>query len=57
MLESITKLTSYTPAVNVGTDPFFLDQWKSITFNRLVLNIVMGHHLHLRCHPLLFCNF
>ena len=35
----------------------FLDQWRSITSNRLVLNMVWGHHLQLRSHPPLFCDF
>ena len=35
----------------------FLDQWRSITSNRIVLNMVQGHHLQLRSHPPLFHNF
>ena len=35
----------------------FLDQWRSITSNMFVLNMVRGHHLQLRSHPPLFCNF
>ena len=35
----------------------FFDQWKSITSNRFVLNMVRGHHLQLRSHPTLFCDF
>ena len=38
------------------TFPFF-DQWRGITSNRFVCNMVQGHHLQLRCHPHLFCNF
>ena len=34
----------------------FLDQWRSITSNRFVLNMVWGHHLQLRSHPALFRN-
>ena len=30
---------------------------RSIPSNRFVLNVVKGHHLWLRCHPPLFCNF
>ena len=31
----------------------FFDQWRSITSNRFVLNMIQGHHLQLRsCHPL-----
>ena len=37
--------------------PIFLDQWRSITSNKFVLNVVQGHHLQLRSHPPLFCNF
>ena len=35
----------------------FLDQWRSITSNRFVLNMVWGHHLQLRSHPPLFHDF
>ena len=35
----------------------FLDQWRSITSNRFVLNMVLGHHLQLRSCPPLFRNF
>ena len=35
----------------------FLYQWRSITSNRFVLNMVQGHHLQLRSRPPLFCNF
>ena len=35
----------------------FLDQWRSITSNRFVLNMVWSHHLQLRSHPPLFHNF
>ena len=34
-----------------------LDQWRSITSNRFLLNMVWGHHLQLRSHPPLFHNF
>ena len=34
----------------------FFNQWRSITSNRFVLNMVWGHHLQLRSHPPLFCN-
>ena len=33
-----------------------LDQWRSITSQRFVLNMVKGHHPQLRSCPL-FCNF
>ena len=35
----------------------FFDQWRSITSNRFVLNMVWGHHLQLRPSPPLFCDF
>ena len=35
---------------------YFFDQWRSITSNRFVLNMVQGHHLQLKSHPLLFCD-
>ena len=35
----------------------FFDQWRSITSNRFVLNMVRGHHLQLRTCPPLFCDF
>ena len=34
----------------------FLDQWRSITSNSFVLNMVQGHHLQLQSYPPLFCN-
>ena len=30
-----------------------LDQWKSITSNRFVLNRVKGHNLQLGCYPVI----
>ena len=33
------------------------DQWRNITSDRFVLNMVWGHHLHLWSHPPLFHNF
>ena len=35
----------------------FFDQWRSITSNRFVLNMVQSHHLQLKSHPPLFCDF
>ena len=35
----------------------FFDQWRSITSNRFVLNMVQGNHLHLRSCPPLFRDF
>ena len=52
---SSSSLTSAT--FQVGMLFRFLDQWRSITSNRFVLNMVQGHHLQLRSHPPLFHNF
>ena len=43
--------------VQIGTLSQYLDQWRSITSNRFVLDMIQGHHLQLRCHPLLFCQY
>ena len=51
MLQSTTSLTSSSPVVQVGTVPNVLDQWKIITSNRIVLNIVCGHNLWFKSHP------
>ena len=40
-----------------GTLLKIFDQWRSITSNRFLCNMVQGHHLQLRFHPPLFCNF
>ena len=53
--QSSSSLTSFI--VQVGTLSKFLDQWRSITSNQFVLNMVKGHHLQLRCHTPLFYNF
>ena len=42
--------------VQVGTPLCFLNQWKSITSNRFVLNMVKGNHLLLRYCPPLICT-
>ena len=45
--------SSSTSTFQVGMHFKFFDQWKSITSNRFVLNMVWGHHLQLRsCSPL-----
>ena len=49
--------SSTSAALHVGMLFKFLDQWRSITSNRFVLNMVWGHHLQLRFCPPLFCNF
>ena len=56
---------SCSPASSLSSSAFFqvvmlfkfFDQWRSITSNRFVLNMVQGHHLQLRSHPPLFHNF
>ena len=37
--------------------PKFLDQWRNITSNGFLLNMVNGHHLQLRHPPPLFHSF
>ena len=55
---STSSSSSSTSATfQVGMLFRFLDQWRSITSNRFVLNMVWGHHLQLRSRPPLFCNF
>ena len=53
----MTSSPSSSFVVQVGTLPNFSDQWRSINSNRFVLNMVKGHQLQLRCHPLLLCSF
>ena len=45
VLWSTTSSASPSSLGQVGTLPHFLDQWRSITSNRFVLNMVKGHHL------------
>ena len=50
--------SSFTSATfQVGMLFKFFDQWRSITSNRYVLNMVQGHHLQLRTCPPLFHDF
>ena len=51
------KSVSSSSVVQVGTLAALLDQWRSITSNRFVLNTMQDHYFQLRCHPPLFCNF
>ena len=46
---SIVSSTS-SSVVQVCTLHNFLDQWKIISSNRFLLNIVKGHYLQLKCH-------
>ena len=54
---SSASSSSTSATFQVGMLFKFLDQWRSITSNRFVLNMVQGHHLQLRSHPPLFCDF
>ena len=53
---SSSSSSSTSATFQVGIFKFF-DQWKSITSNRFVLNMVWGHYLQLRSHPPLFLDF
>ena len=54
---SSSSSSSTSAPFQVGMLFKFFYQWKSITSNRFVLNMVWGHHLQLRSHPPLFCDF
>ena len=54
---SSASSSSTSAAFQVGMLFQIFDQWRSITSNRFVLNMVQGHHLQLRSHPPLFCDF
>ena len=56
VLQSTTSSMLTSSIVQVGTLPQFSEQWRSITLNRFVLNMVNSYHLQLRCPPLLFHN-
>ena len=49
VLQSSTSSPSPSFIVQVSTLSKFLDQWRSITSNRFVLNVLKGHHLQHRC--------
>ena len=51
VLQSLTSSPASSSVVQVDTLPKFLDQWTGITSNRVVLYMVMGHCLQLRCFP------
>ena len=55
--QSIATLSSSSLVIQVGMLSHFFDQWRSITLNRLVLNMGQGHHVQLRSCPPLFHNF
>ena len=54
---SSSSSSSTSATFQVGMLFKFFDQWRSITSNGFVLNIVQGHHLQHRSHPPLFCDF
>ena len=55
---TVTASSSTTSlVVMVSMLSHFRNQWRNITSNRFVLNMVQGHHLQLRSCPPLFCNF
>ena len=57
MSQSSASLSSSSAVFQVGMLSKFLDQWRSITSNKIVLNMVWSHCLQLRSWPSLFCNF
>ena len=54
---SSSSSSSTSATFQVGMFFKFFDQWRSITSNRFVLNMVWGHHLQLRSHPPFFHDF
>ena len=54
---SSSSSSSTSAPFQVGMLFKFFEQWRSITSNRFVLNMVWGHHLQLRSCPPLFCDF
>ena len=54
---SSSSSSSISTTFEVGTLFNFFDQWRSITSNMFVLNMVRGHHLQLRSHSPLFRDF
>ena len=57
VLPSSASSSSSSAVFQVGMLFNFLDQWRGITSNRFVLNMVWHHHLQLKSHPPLFHNF
>ena len=49
--------SSTSATFQVGMLFKFFDQWRRITSNRFVLNMIWGHHPQLRSHPPLFHDF
>ena len=50
--QSTTSSSSSSSFFQVGMLSHFLGQWRSITSNRFVLDMVQVYHLQLRSHPL-----
>ena len=57
VLQSSASSSSSSAVFQVGLLFNFLDQWRSITSDRFVLNMVWGHHLQLKSCPPLFHKF
>ena len=55
--QTTASSTSSYLVFQVGMLSHFLNQWRSITSDRFVLNMVQGHYLLLRPCPPLFHNF
>ena len=55
--QSTAFLSSLSLVLQVGMLSHFLDQQRSISSKRFVLNMAQGYHLQLRSHPPLFHNF
>ena len=51
VLQSSASSSSSSVVFQVGMFSQFLDQWRNITCNRIVLSMVQGHHLQLRSCP------
>ena len=54
---SSSSSSSTSTTFQVGMLFKFFDQWRGITSNRFVLNMVWGHHLQLKSCPPLFLDF
>ena len=48
IVPDVLQSSSCSYVVKAGTLPEFLDQWRNISSNRFVVNMVKGHHLQLR---------
>ena len=50
VLQSSALSPSSFCVVQISTLPKFFDQWRNITSNGVVLNMVKGHNPQLRCY-------